>query len=477
MNGGLNARPVIVSRLSATTADVPDRLQDDLFGHSHSVTEMGSYHHSDGTGIDVQRVGEHDGLDSLSAGTGPAATDARGEGRTSALNRTVAWWGENGEMHGSGDRFWGDDLEIDERVVIERGRGEVDFQPDVLVVGGGIIGVAAAFALQEHGVGTVQLIEASSLASGATGGSAGLLQPEPHHGSDPAFLVELARLSLDRWRDLDRAVPGGLGLLELDWIGLAPHPEQFTADPPPTVGWLDRNQVALLIPDLATPMPAARIERQARVNPQRVTARIARQLSHIATSTAATAVRVTGNRISAVVTRAGTFHPAVVIFATGSPPHLEGLALAIPADLIKGHLLVTDTTDIHLPGIVASVAVPLADGRLLVGGTVDIDDDSPIVSEETISSLRAQLRAALPATSTIATSHQWCCWRPHHPDGLPVIDRVPGVQNAWMTSGHYRTGVLMAPATADLLAEWIISGQRPLTATPFALTRLIADRT
>ena len=83
-------------------------------------------------------------------------------------------------------------------MVIERGRGEVDFQPDVLVVGGGIIGSSRL--RQEHGVGTVQLIEASSLASGATGGSAGLLQPEPHHGSDPAFLVELARLSLDRWR-------------------------------------------------------------------------------------------------------------------------------------------------------------------------------------------------------------------------------------------------------------------------------------
>ena len=232
---------------------------------------------------------------------------------------------------------------------------------------------------------------------------------------------------------LDRAVPGGLGLLELDWIGLAPHPEQFTADPPPTVGWLDRNQVALLIPDLATPMPAARIERQARVNPQRVTARIARQLSHIATSTAATAVRVTGNRISAVVTRAGTFHPAVVIFATGSPPHLEGLALAIPADLIKGHLLVTDTTDIHLPGIVASVAVPLADGRLLVGGTVDIDDDSPIVSEETISSLansgvarhqydRRHQRALLAAASSRRpTRHRPGPGRPKRLDDIRAL--------------------------------------------------------
>jgi glycine oxidase len=383
--------------------------------------------------------------------------------------------GENGAVLGTGNRFWRDELEVDEQAVLDHGLGELDFRPDVLVVGGGIMGVATAQAVHDRALGSVQLIEASTLASGATGGSAGLLQPEPHHGSDPVFLVELGRLSLDLWRRLEAGVPGGVGLLELDWIGLAPQPQQFIADPPPTVRWLDPTQVGRLIPDLATPDEAAMIERQARVNPQRATARLARQLPRIATGTTATEARITGNKITAVATPVGTFRPGVVIFTTGTPPGLGGLDLAVPADRIKGHLLVTETTGIRLPGVVAPVAVPLANDRFLVGGTLDLDDHSPDVRDEVIAALRAQLTAALPTTSAVLTTHRWCCWRPHHPDGLPVIDRVPGVENAWFTSGHYRTGVLMAPATAELLVQWITNGRPPATAAPFTLARLTAS--
>jgi glycine oxidase len=359
--------------------------------------------------------------------------------------------------------------------VIEHGQGRLDLEPDVLVVGGGIMGVATALAFHRAAVGSVQLIEASSLASGATGGSAGLLQPEPHHGNDPASLVEVARLSLRRWRRLEVDTPGGIGLVDQDWIGLAPQPEAFVAHPPPAVQWLEQNQVQGLIPDLATPVSAALIERQARLNPQRALARLARQLPRVATSVAATAVTIKGRRITAVASPAGIFSPGVVIFATGGPPRIDGLDLGVPADLIKGHLLVTDATDIHLPGSVAPLATQIENGRLLVGGTLDVDDRNQGVSDDVIAALRSQLTHALPATRDVAISHQWCCWRPHHPDGLPVIDCVPSIDNAWLTSGHYRTGLLMAPATADLLLEWIGTTRRPPIAEAFSLRRFEAN--
>ena len=47
--------------------------------------------------------------------------------------------------------------------------------------------------------------------------------------------------------------------------------------------------------------------------------------------------------------------------------------------------------------------------------------------------------SALPALRRVSVSHQWCCFRPRHPDGRPVIDQVPGLSNAWLTSGHFRT--------------------------------------
>jgi glycine oxidase len=383
--------------------------------------------------------------------------------------------GENDRVAAAGERFWIDDLDNDEKAVLEHGQGSVDHAPDVLVVGGGILGVATALALHSGAVGcSVQLIEASRLASGATGGSAGLLQPGPHHGSDPACLVDLAGRSLERWRHLETTIPGGIGLVDVDWIGLAPHPEEFLADPPPTARWLEEDDVARLIPGLAHPVTAALIERQARLNPQRAVARLAQQLPHVATGIAATAVTIAARRITAVSTTAGTFQPGAVVFATGVPPDIDGFNLAVPTDLIKGHLMVTETTDIHLPGSVAPIAVPIEDGRLLVGGTLDVDDPSPGVRQEVIDALRASLSAALPAATNVAISRRWCCWRPHHPDGLPIIDRLPGVDNAWVTSGHYRTGVLMAPATADLLVEWISTGQPPPTAAPFSVSRFAA---
>lgn len=378
-------------------------------------------------------------------------------------------------MVGAGERFWAADLDDKHLAVLEQGQGRIDFTPSVLVVGGGIMGIMTALACEQAQMGPVQLIEGSGLGGGATGGSAGLLQPEPHQGSDPAPLVELGRVSLQRWRELDVTVPGGLGLVDQDWIGLAPHLEEFVADPPPGVRWLDTDQVAGLIPELAAPTTAALIPHQARLNPQGALARLALQLSHVATGVAATAVTITGRRVTAVSTTAGTIQAGTVVFTTGTPPHVDGLQAAVPCDLIKGHLLVTEPTDIRLPGTVAPVAIPIEDHRLLVGGTLDLDDDTPDVRDEIIAGLHRALIAALPATTDLSVSHRWCCWRPHHPDGLPVIDRLPDVDNAWFTSGHYRTGLLMGPATADLLIEWISTRRRPERAAPFTLTRFAPE--
>jgi glycine oxidase len=120
--------------------------------------------------------------------------------------------------------------------------------------------------------------------------------------------------------------------------------------------------------------------------------------------------------------------------------------------------------------------VPIGNGRLLVGGTLDVDDPSPGVCDDVIGMLRAQLSVALPATADVATSHKWCCWRLHHADGLPVIDQLPGVDNAWLTSVHYRTGILIGPA-ADLVLEWVTTARRPPTAAPFTLARSASKAT
>jgi len=160
-----------------------------------------------------------------------------------------------------------------------------------------------------------------------------------------------------------------------------------------------------------------------------------------------------------------------VVFATGSPPVLDGLQLRVPSDRVKGHLLVTEATDVRLPGIVAPLATQIENRQLLAGGTFDIGDETPAVQPDVIDAIAAGLATVLPSLRGIGVAYQWCCFRPRHPDRRPVIDRVPGLANAWLTSGHFRTGILNAPATAALLARWIAAGVPPAEARSWSATR------
>src|SRR5207248_2921551 len=238
--------------------------------------------------------------------------------------------------------------------------------PDVLVVGGGMVGVATAVACRRAGLGTVALVERSTLGAGATAGAGGLLVPEAHHDQDSGGIVDLGRLSLALWRELDDLVPDGVGLVDMDWLGLEPGPG-LSARLPSGAEMLGAEDVARLVPELARPVDAVLVRQQARVNPLAALARLAGGLDHVATG-------------------------------------------------------------------------------------VDVTE---------VASIRADLEAALPAVGQARISHAWCCFRPTHPDELPVVDRVPRLANAWTTSGHFRTGILMAPATGRALARWIESGDQP----------------
>lgn len=368
--------------------------------------------------------------------------------------------------------IWRDQLNPEERSVLGRAdEGVRGATPDVLVVGGGILGVSTAAACAEAGLGSVLLIETGRLGAGATGGATGLLIPEPHQWSDPEPFVDLERAGLERWRDLEQTVPGGVGLVELDWLGLAPHEGGYAAHQPRGVVWLNPGQVQELVPGLARPMEGALIHRQARVNPLRAVARLAARLPAVTTGIAATSVEISGDRIIKVGTSVGDISPGSVVFATGRPPVLDGLPLHIPSDRVKGHLLVTDPTDVALPGIVAPLATQIENGQLLAGGTFDLGDESPAVQPDVIDAIVDGLAAVMPSLRGISVAYQWCCFRPRHPDRRPVIDRVPGITNAWLTSGHFRTGILNAPVTAAVLSRWIAAGVPPVEAHAWSATR------
>jgi hypothetical protein len=165
--------------------------------------------------------------------------------------------------------LWAATLDPADRGALDPGiPNDLDRHPDVLVVGGGVMGLATALFCREAGLGRVLVIEADRLASAASGGAGGVLAPDLHQLTDPPAFVDLARSSLALYRQLaqewdedDRLLWGAPGLL------------LFPEGPPsglrswPQVELLGTDQVAELVPDLVS-VPAALLAReQARLHP------------------------------------------------------------------------------------------------------------------------------------------------------------------------------------------------------------------
>src|SRR4030088_2493203 len=116
-----------------------------------------------------------------------------------------------------GQALWPEQLTDAERAQLSPGiPPDLDRRPDVLVVGGGMLGVSTALACLQAGLGSVVLVERDTLGAGASGGAAGQLAPEAH-SDDPPALFDLARRGLRTWREFEASVPGGVGLMDIDW--------------------------------------------------------------------------------------------------------------------------------------------------------------------------------------------------------------------------------------------------------------------
>jgi glycine oxidase len=375
-----------------------------------------------------------------------------------------------------GETVWRDSAGDAVLAALEPGvPSDLDRHPDVLVVGGGVVGLATAALCTRAGLGRVTLIERERLTAGASGGAAALLTPEAHVWTDPPAFVALARASLELLRTLDREWDGALGVGPLEWLVALPAAIPLDTDLGALVDVLDPDGALAVEPQLGEVPGALRIREQARVHPLRLAVALAARTGTVATGVEMRGFTTAGGRVTAVRTSHGDFSPGAVVFATGvAPPVPEHDALAVPQRWVKGHLLATEPAPFRLRAALAALeglVVQLPGGEIVAGGTLDEGDDDPTVRDEVIAGIRKSLAELLPRTANLPVGRAWCCFRPATADEQPVIDRVPGVENAWLTCGHFRTGILMAAATGEALARWIGSRRRPDGIEPFGLGR------
>ena len=115
--------------------------------------------------------------------------------------------------------------------------------------------------------------------------------------------------------------------------------------------------------------------------------------------------------------------------------------------------------------------VPRRGGELLVGATMEEQGlDTRPMAGAVLDLLREAWRL-LPGVYDLAVSELSVGFRPALRDHLPVIGAA-AVRGLYVATGHFRNGVLLAPATAHHMAEWIVSGIAPAALAPFGLERL-----
>jgi glycine oxidase len=364
-------------------------------------------------------------------------------------------------------------------------------QGDVIIIGAGLIGLSIAFELAERGA-SVRVYDRSEPARAASWAGAGMLAPYTERITNesllafcaaslaqyPAFVGRVHDASgIDSHLRLDGVLYAGLDDEMLD--ALHRHGEQLvaqgvecemldraatlTAEP-----WLGAGVLGALLKHteghldnrrLGRALVAACESRGVRVE-QSFTIEVecdSRRVLGVRSDRGFNGARAVVNACGAWAAQIRGVPPSCV--PPMAPVKGQMIALNVPAGFVRRATWV--------PG---AYLVPRNDGRLLIGATVEASGfDERVTAAGIHELLHAALNAA-PSLSSFTMTESWAGLRPGTPDGLPFLGPTP-IEGYFLATGHYRNGILLAPATARLIADALESGQCD-DLQPFLLARL-----
>jgi D-amino-acid dehydrogenase len=392
---------------------------------------------------------------------------------------------------------------------------------DVVVVGGGAIGVCCAYELAQRGVAVTLLERGEELAAGASSGNAGLLCPShsapianpdsvrnglrwmlspdspfylrPRPSVAPwlarfvkastsgraaagtRIIRELSLASLDLHAELaERGLPTGFerrGILNVYETDAAFALAQAHADSTSlTVSVLDRDETRQLEPAVVERIAGSvYYPDEAHCDPLAfvyAVARAAREAgATIETDAAVHRLRRSNGGI-AVDWNRGRLRAGTAVLAAGawSTQLAAPLGVFLPQEGGKGyHLDLTRApSDPKIPisfDEAHVIATPLPD-RLRLSGTLELAGLDTSISRVRVDAIRRAAARLLAIDDDRPELETWAGLRPCTPDGLPVIGRPFGVEPLVLATGHARKGLSLSPITGKLVAE-LIAGDPP----------------
>nr|WP_267957626.1 glycine oxidase ThiO [Halomonas zhangzhouensis] len=149
--------------------------------------------------------------------------------------------------------------------------------------------------------------------------------------------------------------------------------------------------------------------------------------------------------------------------------------VALPVRPVKGQMMLFATPPMAggrqlLKRVVLSdgrYLIPRGDGRVLVGSTLEQTDFDKSTTAEARESLWHSAVAMLPALADCRVEQHWAGLRPGAPDGIPFIGEVPGIAGLFVNAGHYRNGLVLAPAATRLLVDLLLGREPAIDLAPY----------
>ncbi|MEW1828037.1 FAD-dependent oxidoreductase [Streptomyces sp. NPDC088196] len=198
--------------------------------------------------------------------------------------------------------------------------------------------------------------------------------------------------------------------------------------------------------------------------------------------TEAIGFRTEGDRVTALRTATGEIPCSAAVIAAGtrSSDLLGSLGHPLPLQAGKGYSFSVDLDPAPRHtlyfGERRAVASPIGP-TTRIGGTMELSGNNNRLDWRRVVAVALASRQYLgrwfddPDDLVSLIRDPWVGGRPFLPDGLPVIDRVPGHDNAFAATGHGMLGVTLGPVTGHHLAEYVRTGRRPDVLTPFRFGR------
>ena len=115
--------------------------------------------------------------------------------------------------------------------------------------------------------------------------------------------------------------------------------------------------------------------------------------------------------------------------------------------------------------------VPREDGQTFVGATVENVGFRKVNTVAGHARLRRGATGLVPELSNAKLLRSWAGLRPATPDALPIMGLLPGWSNAWVSTGHFRNGILLSAISGQLVARSILEGRPVETLEPFSPLR------